>query len=162
MDNHATFLDAVNRFIENYQAGRLDLRTAADMQSYLFFYCVSILSEQDVVSPFALHCDAAPFDPRERVDMLLGENEVAVMIMLEPDYPGLAVEQKPRVFSDDIERSFERMRDLCARGVPHGYVIILDEDGTHLRGFPNAAWQKLNTGQREVYLLTRHFQAGEG
>ena len=73
MDYHATFLDAVNRFIEDYQAGRLDLRTAADMQSYLFFYCVSILSEQDVGSPFALHCDAAPFDPRERVDMLLGD-----------------------------------------------------------------------------------------
>ncbi len=159
-DYHALFLDAVQRFIQTYQSGGLRLLTEADMKAYLFHYCLQALEATQVSMPYLVYCDVPIFSPRERADLLLGDNEVVVELKLEPDYPGLHPTQKPRVFSDDIERDFERVRSYCQRGIPHGYVLVLDEDGCHLRAFPNAAWQRINDGQRDVYLLVRHFQAG--
>lgn len=159
MDYHAVFLDAIERFVVAYEAGELRLLTRADLQTHLTHYCLRILEEYQAERPYKLHCHAPIFTVRERVDIALGDNEVIAELKLEPDYPGLSPEQKPRVFSDDIERDFKRMQDYCEKGVPHCYSIVLDEDSCHLRSFPNVPWRKLNNGGRDAYLLVRHFQA---
>ena len=161
MDYHAIFLEAIEAFIRDYEAGHLRLLTKQDLQAYLFHYCLEAFSKHYSSPPYKVHCGVVIFPPRERVDIALGDREAVARLRLEPDYPGLPPSEKPFVFSDDIEHDFKQLRALCERGVPHAYAVILDEDGRHLQAFPMVPWRKLKNGEREAYLLVRHFRKAE-
>jgi hypothetical protein len=159
-DYQAVLLEAIERFIQIYESGNVRLHTEADLQAHFFHHCLQILQEHQAELPYRLHCRDSIAAVREKIDMILGDNEVIVEFKLEPDYPELSPSQKPRVFPEDIRRDFDRMQRYCDQGVPHGYTILLDEDGCHLRAFPNVSWRKISIGMREAYLLVRHFQPG--
>ena len=158
MDYRAIFTDAVEAFVHDYEEGNLKLRTRWDLQAYLFHYCLKVLSKHQSGQAPSLHSGVELSSPRDRVDLMLGSKEVVALVRLEPDYPGMSPTQKPFVFSDDIQRDFSHLRSLCQKGIPHGFSVVLDEDGRHLQALPTVPWRKLTNGKREAYLLVRHFQ----
>jgi hypothetical protein len=159
MDYRAIFTDAVEAFVRDYESGTVKLLTRSDLRAYLFHYCLKVLSQHQTDQAPAVHCGVELSSPRDRVDLLLGSKEVAILVRLEPDYPGLPPSQKPFVFSDDIQRDFSHLRALCQEGVPYGFAVVLDEDGRHLQALPTVPWRKLANGGREAYLLVQRFQA---
>jgi hypothetical protein len=161
MDYRAIFADAVEAFVGDYEAGNVKLLTRWDLQAYLFHYCLKVLSAHQTGQAPSVHCGVELSSPRDKVDLMLGSQEVVALVRLEPDYPGLSPSQKPFVFSDDIQRDFAHLRALCQGGIPFGFAVVLDEDGRHLQALPTAPWRKLSNGGREVYLLVQRFQAPE-
>jgi hypothetical protein len=159
MDYRAIFADAVEAFVGDYEAGNLKLLTRWDLQAHLFHYCLKVLAKHQTGQAPPVHCGVELSPPRDKVDLLLGSNEVVALVRLEPDYPGLPLTQKPFVFSDEIQRDFDHLRTLCQGGIPHGFAVVLDEDGRHLQALPTVPWRKLTNGEREAYLLVQRFQA---
>ena len=162
MDYNAVLLEAIDRLVKAYEAGNLRLYTEADLQSYLFHYCLKVLDEHQAVRPYPIHCNYSLLSPREKVDLTLGERDVAVVIRLEPDYPELSPSRKPAIFSEDILHDEERMRRHNEEGIAHCYLIVLDEDGCHLRALPKSPWKRLDNSGRDAYLLVKHCRAGDG
>jgi hypothetical protein len=161
MDYRAIFVDAVEAFVDDYENGNLKLLTRWDLQAHLFHYCLKVLSTHQIGQAPLLHCGVELSSPRDKVDLMLGSQEVVALVRLEPDYPGLSPSQKPFVFSDDIQRDFAHLRELCQGGIPHGFAIVLDEDGRHLQALPTAPWRRLTNDGREAFLLVQRFQSPE-
>jgi hypothetical protein len=161
MDYRAIFADAVEAFVHDYESGNVKLLTRRDLQAHLFHYCLKVLSAHQADQAPSVHCGIELSSPRDRVDLMLGNQEVVALVRLEPDYPGLSPAQKPFVFSDDIKRDFAHLRALCQGGVPYGFAVVLDEDGRHLQALPTVPWRKLTNGEREAYLLVQRFQSPE-
>ena len=161
MDYRAIFADAVEAFVRDYENGKVKLLTRRDLQAHLFHYCLKVLSAHQTDQAPSVHCGVELSSPRDKVDLMLGSQEVVALVRLEPDYPGLSPSQKPFVFSDDIQRDFAHLRVLCQGGIPYGFAVVLDEDGRHLQALPTAPWRRLSNGVREAYLLVQRFQAPE-
>lgn len=156
-DYHAVFLDALDAFVRAYEAGRVRLYNRADMVAAFYHHCLNAFEQHDVPPPYPIRCNVDLFGTRERASLLIGNNAIAVELRLEPNYDDLPADLKPFVFTEDIQRDFDRLRRFTERGIKHGYSLLLDEDGWHLQSLPYISWRQLG---ESAHLLIRHFEKG--
>lgn len=158
MDYHRLFQDAVNSMAQAYENGVIKLHTEADLQSYLFFHIVTLMGERIFQQPYKIHANyGLKSTAREKIDLVLGDNDVLVELKYEPDNRELPQSKRPVVLKADIERDFERMERHAQQSWPHCFVLLFDEDGQHLRRYNDLNWRKLRQGRKEAFLLLRAY-----
>lgn len=159
MDYHDLFLDSFSGWLAAYKSQDHVLHTEADFQSHLFAQILFRMLGNDFPKPYRIHTNYSVLTPREKIDLVLGDNEVLVELKFEPDYIGMPKTRKPVVLNEDIVRDFQRMERYASNGFPFCYAIILDEDGLHRRTWYDLDWHKQLQGRRNVHLLVRRFSA---
>lgn len=156
MTYNSILLAAIESFVQAYEAGQMTLITQSDMKGYIFCHCLQAMAGS-ISTASIIHLDKRLPGLADEVSLVLGAEEVVAEIRLEPDYAGLSPEDKPTLFSEDIEADFQRLRAFAEQGIPHTYAIILDEDGCHVRRFPSVPWRRIGGSQRSAHLLVRHY-----
>jgi hypothetical protein len=159
MGYHQVFREAVEAWAADYECGAHRLYTEADFQSHLFYHLMRLMVAQGFAQPYQIHVNYSIHSVREKIDLVLGENEVLAELKFEPDYLELAPSRRPVVFTEDIAKDIDRMRRYAQQGYPHCYVLALDEAGIHYRAFADYKWRVLRQGEREVYLLMHAFNS---
>lgn len=61
--------------------------------------CLKLMKQENLTRPYKIHAKKDMFKKRQKVDLVLGENEVLIEIKLELDYSGV---NKPVVFSGAV------------------------------------------------------------
>lgn len=114
------------------------------------------MKQEGFETPFRLHAEKDVFERRQKIDLVLGEDEVLVEIKVEPDYPGV---NKPVVFSTmkeacgsgSVEEDLKKIEKYCERG-KHAHFIMIDEDGRHAKKIPGN-WNTLDVKGKKSYFL---------
>jgi len=140
-------LDAVASVLKDYEAGRLDIRTEADLQGHLF---AALLSRLEGV-PVPLHANMSLGNPREKIDLVVGQGSISEL-KVEADYPGVS---KPVVFPEDVWKDLRRLDRYCREGrVRSAFFLMLDEDGSHARRRETASlWTQVRRNDRTSHWL---------
>ncbi len=165
MDYQELFCEALENVLKDYEDGKIQFLSEADLKSHLFFECRRLMEEHGFPHPLKLHVEKSVFHKHRKVDLVLGDDEVLVELKLEPDYPGVS---KPVVFSTkkeagkaggSVEEDLEKIRKYAQEG-KHAHFVMIDEDGRHTRRICYGKWRTLyikNKG-KVSYLLHIHEQ----
>ena len=156
-DYNQLFTDAVEIFLFDYTSNKVRLYSERDLQSHLFYHIRKLMQEQGFPTPFQVYAEKRVFG-REKVDLVLGDNEVLVELKLEPDYPGVS---KPVVFttlrdaggrgSGSIEYDIDKIQRYCDQG-RSSHLLVIDEDGLHKRKLKRE-WRAIKHRGKDRYLL---------
>ena len=157
MGYHQVFLEAVEAWIADYERGAHRLYTEADFQSHLFYHLLTLMAGRGFEQPYRIHTNYSVQSVREKIDLVLGDNEVLAELKFEPDYPELAQSRRPVVLTEYIVNDIDRMRRYARQGYPHCYILALDEAGIHRRALADFEWRVLRRGEGEAYLLAHVF-----
>lgn len=159
MTNHdfeQVFLDAMKKLEDDYLKGIIFFKAESDLQFHLFSNCLSVMKERKFTLPYQISSNVGLFSPQQKIDLVLGNNNVTVEIKFEPDNITLSNSRKNVVDRDNIYKDIERIKEYGEKGVEHSFFLLLDEDGQHKRNLkvnPND-WKILKTNQgKESYLL---------
>jgi hypothetical protein len=115
------------------------------------------MNQKGFEKPFKLHAEKDVFKRRQKIDLVLGDDEVLVEIKVEPDYPGV---NKPVVFSTiqeacgsggSVEEDLKKIKNYAEKG-KHAHFIMLDEDGRHAKKILGN-WNTLDVKGKRSYLL---------
>ncbi|MCW3985169.1 MAG: hypothetical protein NWE91_02000 [Candidatus Bathyarchaeota archaeon] len=160
MDYDELFDDALNNVLEAYSHSKIQFYSERDLQGHLFYECRKLMEERGFPLPLKLYAEKSVFQ-REKVDLVLGNDEILVELKLEPDYPGVS---KPVVFSTNreaegagsVESDLKKVAKYAGRGKCAHFVMI-DEDGRHRRRIAHKTWKpiyvKLDGPKKLSYLL---------
>jgi len=157
VDYQKLFLDAVANVLTDYQKGKMQIHSEADLQSHLFFECRKLMEQRNFPYPFKLFAEKDVFDRRKKVDLVLGDNEILVELKAEPDYPGV---NKPVVFSTkteaagsgSVEADLEKIVEYAKKG-KHAHFLMIDEDGRHTRKIALGEWKTIQARGKISYYL---------
>ena len=153
--------EALNAMIGDYASRRFAPLTEADVQCHLYAECLKLLAD---AVPFPLHANwrlssPSPGLARAKFDLILGNDEMVVEIKFEANYTGVS---KPVCFPREIAKDVERLQLARECGVSRGWLILIDEDGTHQRNLHKYIslplnWRELrrDDGQRALLLVLR-------
>ena len=137
---NAVLFAAIENVKKEYCQGNVQIRTEADLQCLLFSECLKLMSQKGFEKPFKLHAEKDVFKRGQKIDLVLGDDEVLVEIKVEPNHPGV---NKPVVFSaiqeacgsgGSVEEDLKKIKNYAEKG-KHAHFIILDEDGRHAKKF---------------------------
>lgn len=154
-DYQKLFLDAIANVLAAYSEGKIKILSEADLKSHLFSECCKLMVERNFSYPLKLHAEKGVINKRQKVDLVLGDDEILIELKVEPDYPGVS---KPVVFSTrresggygSVEEDLEKIKEYARRG-KHAYFFMIDEDGRHTRKIPGE-WKTIQTkGKRSYY-----------
>lgn len=157
------FLKAWANFLKEYEGGRIRFLSEGDLQSHLFSECLKLMSIQGFETPFKIHAEKSISGSRRKTDLVLGDDEVAIEIKLEPDYPGMPGTKKPVTFvrktegSNSVEHDIERISEYKRLGVKHAHFVMIDEDESHKNKIAKhlqiGNWKILKVNGRKSYCL---------
>ena len=161
MDYQQLFLNAMGNVLVDYQKGKIRFLCEADLRSHLFFECRRLMEERGFAYPFKLNVEKGVFGKRNKVDLVLGSDEVLVELKMEPDYPGVS---KPVVFSTkresggygSVEEDLEKIAEYAKRG-KHAHFFMIDEDGRHKRKV-SGNWKAIVVRGKRCYYLHEHVE----
>jgi len=154
---NAVLIDAIENVKNEYCKGNVQIRTEADLQCLLFSECLKLMQQKGFETPFKIHAEKDVFKRRQKIDLVLGDNEVLVEIKVEPDYPGV---NKPVVFTTikeacgsggSVEEDLGKIKEYSEKR-KHAHFIMIDEDGRHA-GKICRNWKTLDVKGRKSYFL---------
>lgn len=151
MDYNKVFMRSWNTVLKQYQEGKIRFLSEADLQSHLFSESLKLFANEQFEIPYKIHAEKSILSPHQKTDLVLGDNEVAVEIKLEADYPGV---NKPVVFREDVEKDIVRLDEYLKKGMKDAHFVMIDEDGQHARN-PRIReeWKSIVTQGRRCYYL---------
>ena len=151
LNHNEIFLRAWKNVLEGYRNGKIRFISEADLQSHLFSECLRLMETEKFETPYKIHANKSLFTPRRKTDLVLGHDEVAIEIKLEPDYPGVS---KPVVFREEVEKDIAKLDEYLRQRVKHAHFVMIDEDGNHMRNPRiHEEWKTIRVGDKEVFYL---------
>lgn len=159
MDYNRLFTDALQNVLDEYKNGKISLLSEADLQSHLFSKCIELMKQRGAQVPFSVHAEKGIFEKRKKVDLVLGNNEVAVELKLEPDIPEAGqgrvfatIKEAGGVGYGSIEEELEKLENYAKKG-KHAHFVMIDETGYHSKKIVPDLWQKITTKDKEAQML---------
>lgn len=151
LTHNEIFLRPWKNVLERYRDGKIRFISEADLQCHLFSECLRLMEIEKFETPYKIHVNKSLFTPRRKTDLVLGHDEVAIEIKLEPDYPGVS---KPVAFREEVEKDITKLDESLRQGVKHAHFVMIDEDGFHKRN-PRIRekWKSIKVRGRERYHL---------
>jgi len=159
---NAILVTAIENMKKEYSQGNVQIRTEADLQCILFSECLKLMKQEEFERPFELHAEKDVFKRRQKIDLVLGHDEVLVELKVEPDYPGV---NKPVVFSTikeacgsggSVEEDLKKIENYSERG-KHAHFVMIDEDGRHAKKI-HGNWNLLDVKGKKSYFLHVYYK----
>jgi len=160
MDYDKLFENALDHVLEAYSESRIRFISERDLQAHLFFECRRLMEERKFPLPLKLYAEKSVFNKRQKVDLVLGDDEILVELKLDPDYPGVS---KPVVFStnregsNSVQSDLEKIAGYAGRGKCAHFVMI-DEDGRHVCKLNKEPWKSIYVKLNGPKKLSQYLQ----
>jgi len=163
MSYNELFLKAWENVLKEYEGGKIKFLSESDLRAHLFSECLKLMSSEGAETPYKIHAEKSILSPHKKTDLVLGDDEVAIEIKLEPDYPSMPRSKKPVTFvrksegSRSVEDDIEKLSECKRLGVKHAYFVMIDEDESHkskiIKHLQIENWKTLKINGRESYYL---------
>jgi len=163
MPYNELFLKAWANVLKGYEDSKIRLLSERDLQAHLFSECLRLLSGERAETPYKIHIEKSITSPHRKTDLVLGNDEVAIEIKFEPDYPSMPKSRKPVTFvrkldgSGSIESDVEKLSEYKKLGVRHVHLVMIDEDESHKNKIRKHLqidnWKTLEVNGRKSYSL---------
>lgn len=163
MPYNELFLKAWKNILREYEGGKVRFLSERDLQAHLFSGCLKLMSSEGAETPYKIHAEKSILSPHKKTDLVLGDDEVAIEIKLEPDYPGMPRSKKPVTFvrrsegSGSVEDDVEKLSEYKRLGIKHAYFVMIDEDESHknrvMKHLQIENWKTLKVDGRKSYYV---------
>jgi len=149
-DYNAIFLEAWKNVLQGYRDAEIRLLSERDLQSHLFSESLKLMRAQNFPTPYKFHAERSILS-KHKTDLVLGEDDIAVEMKLEPDYPGVS---KPVAFREEVEKDIKSLDEYIKRGMKYAHFVMIDEDGDHARN-PRIKekWETIHSRGRRCYCI---------
>lgn len=136
--------------MQGYRNAEIRLLSERDLQSHLFSESLKLMRAQNFPTPYKVYAERSILS-RHKTDLVLGEDDIAVEMKLEPDYPGVS---KPVALREEVEKDIKTLDEYIKGGVKHAHFVIIDEDGHHARN-PRIKekWETIHSRGRRCYCI---------
>jgi len=150
-DYNAIFLEAWKNVLQGYRNAEIMFLSERDLQGHLFSESLKLMRAQNFPTPYKVYAERSILSKRKKTDLVLGEDDIAVEMKLEPDYPGVS---KPVAFREAVEKDIKSLDEYIKRGVKHAHFVMIDEDGDHARN-PRIKekWETIHSRGRRCYCI---------
>lgn len=85
-DYNAIFLEAWKNVLQGYRNAEIRFLSERDLQCHLFSESLRLIRAQNFPTPYKIDAERSILS-KHKTDLVLEEDDVAVEIKLEPDYP---------------------------------------------------------------------------
>ena len=137
--------------LQEYKNAEIVLLSERDLQCHLFSESLKLMRAQNFPIPYKIYVERSILSKHKKTDLVLGEDDVAVEMKFEPDYPSV---NKPVAFREEVEKDIEILAEYIKKGMKYAHFVMIDEDGSHARN-PRIRekWKTIYSGNKKCYCL---------
>ena len=130
MDYRRVFTLALRTVVEEYQAGRFELDTEADLRSWLFSACAVKLEEEGHPPPLPIHAEKTLGWGNSRPDLQLGPGPAEAVELKLQTTKGDSIFLKATGGDHSVQTDLDKVYEYARQGTTGHFVFVEVDDAT--------------------------------